>query len=148
MFANFQWMELGCWDWTHSLCLFKLFETYTYFAQSGVTRDSFWLAISQQMKLGCWDWTQCLYLFKVFQNYTHFARFGVTGDSFWFTHAILSNYRFSYQTPSTLLFSNACNFTTDGTTILRLDSLSSSFQAVSALHTLCSNWCNKVVFLT
>ena len=43
MVAISQRMEVGCWDWTQSLYLFKFFQNLTYFAQFGVTGDSFWL---------------------------------------------------------------------------------------------------------
>ena len=38
-----QWMELGSWDWTQCIRLFKLFQNCTHFAKFGVTGDSFWL---------------------------------------------------------------------------------------------------------
>ena len=91
------------------------------------------LPISQWMELGCWYWAQCFCFFKLFQNPTCFAQFGATGDSFWLTYAILSNSRFSYQTPTSFPILNSCHFSTDGARMLRLDSMSLFFSRFSRI---------------
>ena len=104
--------------------------------------------MSQCMELRCWDWTQCLHLFELFQNRTLFSQLGVTCGSFWLTYEILSNYRFSYQIPPTPLFSNGRHFSMDWARMLRLDSMSLSFPALSESFLFCSIWCNRRLILT
>ena len=64
------------------------------------------------------------------------------------SYAILSKTKFSYQTPPTLLFSNAHHFATDEGRMLRLNSISSYFWAVSESHLFCSIWFNRRLVLT
>ena len=63
-FAISQRMELGCWDWTQCVCLFRLFQNPRYFAQFGVTGESYLLTYPilsnsrfyYQNPLDCWKW--------------------------------------------------------------------------------------------
>ena len=88
------------------------------------------------------------HLFELFQNHTYLTEFSVTGDLFWLTYAILPNTRYSYQTPPTLTFLNAHHFSMAGAGMLRLDSMSLSFEVVSYSHLFCSIWCNRRLILT
>ena len=113
-----------------------------------ISKHPLLLAISQWTELGWWYWAQCVHFLKSFQNPTCFAQLGATSDSFWLTYAILSNFRFSYQTPPTPPFSNGHHFSMDRARMLRLGSMSSFFQALSESHLFCSIWCNRRLVLT
>ena len=130
------WIELGCSDGTQYLCLYKLFQNPTYFAQFCVTGDSFWLtsAILSNSRVSYQApptppvsnsyhfsvvWARMLRLdsrsssIEVFPESQLFCSIRCTGDSVWLTNANLSHSRIYYQTTPTPAFSICNHFSMD-----------------------------------